>query len=127
MISYVTIGSNDMDASVKFYDAVLATLDCQRTFYDNGFAGYARTDGAGPSVMICKPHDGQPATIGNGGMVGLAAASEEQVQAFHAAALAAGGADEGAPGLRPYGEGYYLAYVRDPMGNKLSAFFKPEA
>jgi uncharacterized glyoxalase superfamily protein PhnB len=77
--------------------------------------------------MICNPADGQPARAGNGIMVGLHANSEEQVQAFHAAALANGGTDEGAPGLRPYGEGYYLAYVRDPVGNKLSAFYKPRA
>jgi catechol 2,3-dioxygenase-like lactoylglutathione lyase family enzyme len=127
MISYVTIGTNDIDASVKFYDAVLATLDCQRTFLTDGFAGYGANDGAGPSVMVCRPHDGQPATASNGSMVGLRAASEAQVQAFHAAALANGGTCEGEPGLRPYGEGFYLAYVRDPQGNKLSAFHKPQA
>ena len=127
MISYVTIGARDIDESVRFYDAVLATLGCQRTFLNGGFAGYGAADGAGPSVMVCQPENGQPATFGNGSMVGLAASSEDQVQAFHAAALAAGGSDEGAPGLRPYGEGYYLAYVRDPVGNKLSAFYKPKA
>jgi len=125
MISYVTIGANDIDESVKFYDAVLPTLGCQRTFFDNGWAGYGSADGSGPSVMVCQPENGEPACMGNGCMVGLKASSEAQVQAFHAAALAAGGKDEGAPGLRPYGDGYYLAYVRDPVGNKLSAFYKP--
>jgi catechol 2,3-dioxygenase-like lactoylglutathione lyase family enzyme len=125
MISYVTIGTDDLDEAVKFYDPVLAALGCRRTFMEGGWAGYASEDGEGAQVMLCKPHDGQPARAGNGIMVGLKAASEEQVRAFHAAALAAGGTDEGAPGLRPYGEGYYLAYVRDPVGNKLSAFFKP--
>ena len=125
MIAYVTIGSNDIDESVRFYDAVLATLDCQRTFFENGFAGYAHKGGEGPSVMVCKPFNGEPAQASNGSMVGLQAASEDQVHAFHAAALANGGSDEGAPGVRPYGDGYYLAYVRDPQGNKLSAFYKP--
>jgi catechol 2,3-dioxygenase-like lactoylglutathione lyase family enzyme len=125
MISYVTIGTDDINEAVKFYDVVLATLGCNRTFLDHGFAGYASEDGSGPSVMVCQPENGQPAQPANGSMVGLQAKSEGHVQAFHAAALAAGGTDAGAPGLRPYGDGYYLAYVRDPLGNKLSAFYKP--
>lgn len=125
MISYVTIGTDDINEAVKFYDVVFAALGCKRTFFDNGFAGYGAEDGSGPSVMVCQPENGKPAQASNGGMVGLQASSQAEVQAFHAAALAAGGTDEGAPGLRPYGEGYYLAYVRDPLGNKLSAFYKP--
>ncbi|AAK24497.1 conserved hypothetical protein [Caulobacter vibrioides CB15] len=75
--------------------------------------------------MICSPENGEPAKAGNGIMIGLKADSPQQVDAFHAAALAHGGVCAGPPGLRPtYGEGYYLAYVRDPDGNKLSAFFK---
>lgn len=126
MISYVTIGTDDLDQAVRFYDPVLAALGCERTFMEGGWAGYASKDG-GPQVMLCKPQNGQAARAGNGIMVGFKADSEEQVQAFHAAALAAGGTDEGAPGLRPYGDGYYLAYVRDPVGNKLSAFYKPRS
>jgi catechol 2,3-dioxygenase-like lactoylglutathione lyase family enzyme len=125
MISYVTIGTDNIDEAVKFYDAVLATLGCQRTFLENGFAGYGSHDGSGPSVMVCQPENGQPAQAANGSMVGLQAANQQQVHDFHAAALTNGGTDAGAPGLRPYGEGYYLAYVRDPLGNKLSAFYKP--
>ena len=76
-------------------------------------------------ILICGPADSQLARAGNGVMVGLHAESPEHVDAFHAAAMANGGADQGAPGPRPdYGEGYYLAYVRDPTGNKLAAFFK---
>lgn len=126
MISYVTIGADDLDAAVSFYDPVLAALGCRRTFMEGGWAGYAGEDG-GPQVMLCKPQDGQAARAGNGIMVGFKADSEDQVRAFHAAALAAGGKDEGEPGPRPYGEGYFLAYVRDPVGNKLSAFYKPKA
>ncbi|MNE74219.1 hypothetical protein D3C80_1702800 [compost metagenome] len=66
------------------------------------------------------PLDGQPATIGNGSMVAFLAASPQAVQAAHAAGLAQGGADEGAPGPRPhYGAGYFGAYLRDPDGNKV--------
>ena len=69
---------------------------------------------------VCKPYDGKPATGGNGTMVALTAKSREIVDAVHAAALAAGGADEGAPGLR--GDTFYGAYFRDLDGNKLCVF-----
>jgi catechol 2,3-dioxygenase-like lactoylglutathione lyase family enzyme len=126
MISYVTIGARDADEAVKFYDAALAPLGVKRTFFEGGWAGYAPGgDPALAQVMICTPFNGEPAKAGNGNMVGLKAASTAEVDAFHAAAMANGGADEGAPGPRPqYGEGYYLAYVRDPTGNKISAFYK---
>lgn len=124
MISYVTIGADDIDRAVAFYDALLATLGGKRTFMEGGWAGYG-LGGGHAEVLLCAPQDGQPARAGNGVMVGLRAENEAQVQAFHAAALANGGTSEGEPGPRPaYGEGYYLAYVRDPEGNKLSAFYK---
>lgn len=126
MIAYVTIGADDLDKAVAFYDPVLSALGCVRTFMEGGWAGYGPgEDPSGPGVMICAPFNGEPAKAGNGIMIGLSASSQEQVQAFHKAALENGGTDEGAPGERPYGEGYYLAYVRDPTGNKLSAFYKP--
>ena len=124
MISYVTIGTNDIDKAVAFYDPVLAALGHERTFMQGGWAGYSpkgQPDKA--AVMLCAPQNGQPAAAGNGIMVGLHADSSDQVDAFHTAAMANGGTDEGAAGPRPqYGEGYYLAYVRDPTGNKLAAF-----
>jgi catechol 2,3-dioxygenase-like lactoylglutathione lyase family enzyme len=121
MIDYVTIGSNDVERAVKFYDAVLATLGHGRFSYSGGWAGY----GVGgkkvyPTIWLCPPFDGQPATVGNGMMIALAAQTRAQVDAFHAAALAAGGADEGKPGLRRYAPNWYGAYVRDPDGNKLA-------
>ncbi len=125
MISYVTIGADDLDAALAFYDPVMGALGYARTWAKDGWAEYEDAAGEAPSVLICKPFDGEPARPGNGIMVGLHAASREAVDAFHAAALANGGSDEGAPGERSYGEGYYLAYVRDPTGNKLSAFCKP--
>ena len=123
MISYVTIGARNIEEAVGFYDAVLAALGHERTFLQDGWAGYApkgQPDKA--SVLICTPVNGEPARGGNGMMVGLTAETPAQVDAFHAAAMANGGLDEGAAGPRPqYGPNLYLAYVRDPTGNKLSA------
>lgn len=126
MISYVTIGAKDIDESMKFYDAALAPLGVTRQWAQNGWAGYAHPEKPdAPGFMLATPADGNAARAGNGNMVGLHADTPEQVDAFHAAAMAAGGTCEGAPGPRPqYGANYYLAYVRDPVGNKLSAFCK---
>ncbi len=124
MISYITIGASDIDRAGNFYDAVLGALGSQRLWRQGDWIGYG-PDQDHATVMICSPENGQPAKAGNGIMVGLKAETPEQVDAFHAAAMANGGSCEGQPGPRPaYGEGYYLAYVRDPDGNKLSAFLK---
>jgi catechol 2,3-dioxygenase-like lactoylglutathione lyase family enzyme len=128
MISYVTIGTHDFASSCAFYDAVLAVFGHRRmhTLADMGWASWAPKDSARPLLWVATPYDGEPATVGNGCMVGLHADTPAQVDAFHAAALANGGTSEGAPGARPqYGEGLYLAYVRDPSGNKLSAYCGP--
>lgn len=125
MISYVTIGADDTDAAARFYDAALGALGHKQLWRQGSWVGYG-PDADHCKIMVCGPADGQPARAGNGIMVGLHAESTAQVDAFHAAALANGGTDEGAAGPRPtYGEGYYLAYVRDPTGNKLAAFYKP--
>jgi catechol 2,3-dioxygenase-like lactoylglutathione lyase family enzyme len=126
MISYVTIGAADIDKAVAFYDPVMAALGHERTFLNGGWAGYApKGQPENASVMLCTPQNGEPAKAGNGIMVGLHADTPAQVDAFYAAAMANGGTDEGAAGPRPqYGATYYLAYVRDPTGNKLSAFCK---
>jgi len=125
ILSYVTIGTDDAEQAVKFYDPVMAALGHQRSFLGDGWAGYA-PDGSvdRTTVLLAKPHDGQPARHGNGIMVGLHADTPQQVDAFHATALANGGTDEGSPGPRGrWGQpNWYLAYVRDPTGNKLSAF-----
>ena len=72
-------------------------------------------------LVVTLPYDGGPAGPGNGTMVALPASTRQQVRDFHAAAIAAGGTDDGAPGLRPYHLTFYSCYVRDPDGNKLSA------
>lgn len=124
MISYITIGASDIDRAGIFYDAALAALGSTRQWRQGDWIGYG-PDAEHATVMICPPQNGEPAKAGNGIMIGLKADNPQQVDAFHAAAMAHGGTCEGPPGPRPtYGEGYYLAYVRDPDGNKLAAFFK---
>ncbi|WP_193184206.1 VOC family protein [Nisaea sediminum] len=120
MLSHVTLGSNDLDRAAAFYDAVLATLGIARFFRDELHAGYGDTKG--DQTWVMRPFDGKPATVGNGTHIAFLASDRASVDAFHAAAIAHGGSDEGAPGLRPhYHRNYYAAYVRDPDGNKLQA------
>ncbi|CAN0415801.1 unnamed protein product, partial [Discosporangium mesarthrocarpum] len=101
-------------------DAVLGILGHVRGLERETFISYG--DRSGARFFIMNPFDGNPASTGNGAHAAFVAESRADVDAFHAAALAAGGTDEGAPGLRPhYHEDYYAAYVRDPDGNKLQA------
>jgi len=119
MIGYVTLGTNDLPRAAKFYDALLSDIGAKRFMENEQFIAWsASQDQAG--VALTRPFDGKPATVGNGTMVALAAASPEQVQAVHAKALSLGATDEGAPG--PRGEGFYAGYFRDPDGNKLNIF-----
>jgi catechol 2,3-dioxygenase-like lactoylglutathione lyase family enzyme len=121
MIGYVTIGADDVEAALPFYDALFEAIGGERKSFD-GWAFYGPKGGEG-NVGICKPFDGQPARGGNGIMIALTAPSHDAVKAAHAAALASGGSDEGAPGFRPPdGTSFYGAYVRDPTGNKLCIF-----
>ena len=120
MIAYATIGALDMPASIAFFDAVLGALGASRFYTGDDFAGYQLAEG-GQKLWLCKPFDKKEAKAGNGIMVGFDAQSRAQVDAFYAAALANGGVCEGKPGLRDYGPNVYLAYVRDPVGNKISA------
>jgi catechol 2,3-dioxygenase-like lactoylglutathione lyase family enzyme len=127
MIGYVTIGAKDIDASCKFYDAALAPLGYARTFAEGGWAGYGPGGKKeGLEIYIAGvTANGEPATFGNGSMLAFKAPSRAAVEAFHAAALANGGTDEGAPGVRgDYNPPFYGAYVRDPVGNKFAVYFK---
>ena len=122
MFLYITLGCNDVAAAKAFYDPTLATLGLIRRFEDDAEVGYAAADDVRTRLWITKPFDdSRPASQGNGTMLALTAASRAAVDAFYAAALAHGGTDDGAPGLRPYGASFYACYVRDPDGNKLSA------
>lgn len=122
---YTTLGVSDLARSAAFYDAVFAALGHVRSPDSTAdFIGWGPDYDGGVSFWICRPFDGQPPSAGNGTMVALRAESEAQVIAFHAAALARGGTDEGAPGTRPYYEpSFFVAYVRDPDGNKLACAF----
>ncbi len=120
--SHVTVGTNDISRATQFYDPVLATLGCTRRYETETYVGYGRAPDGEPAFWVVPPFDGKAATVGNGTHVALNAATRAAVDAFHAAALAHGGSDEGEPGLRPhYHADYYGAYVRDPDGNKLQA------
>jgi len=124
MFSYVSLGTGDLDRAIRFYDAALAPLGHHRIDGDETGATSATwgVDDPGPHLWVTLPFDGNPASAENGTMVSFLADSRAAVDAFHAAALANGGTDEGAPGLRPqYGPGFYAAYVRDPDGNKVNA------
>ncbi len=122
------LGTNDLEAATSFYDAVLEPLGWHQVDRLETEIGYAPKDLVDSSVpvplWILKPFDGGKATFGNGVNIAFHAPSREAVDAFHAAALAHGGRDEGAPGLRlHYTPTFYAAYIRDPIGNKLSAVY----
>ncbi|CAN7217975.1 VOC family protein [Pararhizobium sp. LjRoot255] len=121
MLLYVTIGTNDLERARIFYDAALAPLGLKRRKQDDVEIGYGAGHDTRCRLWVVTPYDQNAATIGNGSMVALDAESRADVDAFHEAALAHGGTDEGAPGLRPFHANFYAAYVRDPDGNKLSA------
>ncbi len=119
MFSHVMVGVSDLEASRKFYDAVLGTLGI-----GPGVANKNRYFYRSPTGMfgITTPINGKPATYANGGTIGFAVKSAEQGAAFHAAGVANGGVTcEDPPGFR---DKTYLAYLRDPDGNKLCALFR---
>jgi len=119
MIGYVTIGTNDLPRAAAFYDSLLGEIGAKRVMENEQFIAWSvRPDT--PGLGVTKPFDNKPATVGNGVMVALEAASQAQVDALHRKALALGGKDEGAPGDR--GGGFYAAYFRDLDGNKLNFF-----
>ena len=119
MIGYVTIGTNDLERAAAFYDELLKAFGAQRYMENERLVAWTGGEGK-PGIGVCKPFDGNAATVGNGMMVALPATSADQVNALHAKALELGGSDEGAPGFR-FGN-FYAGYFRDPDGNKLSAF-----
>ena len=128
MFSHIMIGSNDIEQSKRFYDAVLATFGAGEPFHNKTAAGqtrlFYRHDGS--TFCISEPIDGNVATCANGGTIGFKCSSPEQVQKFHDIALAHGGKSiEDPPGLREGAMGaMHLAYVRDPDGNKLCAIYR---
>ena len=122
MYSHITVGTSNLRRACKFYDAALAPLGLKRRRTFKIAASYAPPDfsGVNEPFWVVRPYDGEAASAGNGVTVAFDAATRAAVDAFHQAALAAGGRDEGPPGLREhYHPNYYGAYVRDPDGNKV--------
>lgn len=121
MYSHMMVGSNDIDRSKKFYDSLFQAIGGKPGIQDDkGRLIYMHNGGI---FLVTPPIDGQPATHGNGCTIGFAMDSPEQANTWHAAGVAAGGtAIEDAPGVRTGAQGsLYLAYLRDPDGNKLCA------
>ncbi|MGH8434506.1 MAG: VOC family protein [Pseudomonas sp.] len=121
ILSHVSLGTNQFERAVAFYDQVLPTLGCKRIMAHPGAVAYGREY---PEFWVQTPLDGQAATTGNGTHVGFFAPDKAAVQAFYSAALAAGATAEGEPGPRPdYGEPYYGCFVRDLDGHKIEAAY----
>ena len=124
IMSHVSIGTNDFERSLRFYDEVLPTLGCRRVMEHPGAIAYGKLY---PEFWVQTPIDGKAATVGNGTHVGFVAANRAQVEAFYRAAIRAGARDDGPPGPRPhYGAPYYGCFVRDPDGHKIEAAFWDE-
>ncbi len=121
MFSHIVIGTNDVARAKTFYDATLGTLGVPPGNLDGDRRVFYRTEGG--TLVVTKPIDGEPATASNGATIGFSCTSPEQADAWHAAGLASGGTTcEDPPGLREGpGMKLYLAYLRDPDGNKLCA------
>jgi catechol 2,3-dioxygenase-like lactoylglutathione lyase family enzyme len=121
MFTHIMVGANDTAQAKQFFDAVVGALGGNPgNEFRPGVVFYAHNGGM---FGVGRPADGNDASFANGGTIGLAAASKDQVDGAHAAALANGGSDEGEPGKRPGAPGNaYGAYFRDPTGNKFSCF-----
>ncbi|MEF3033777.1 VOC family protein [Pseudomonas sp. YH-1] len=124
VFTHVTVGTNHLGNARTFYDNVLGRLGLKRIadLDDNG----SIWGEAAPSFFVLKPANGAAASVGNGVTVSFEAPDRAAVDAFHAAAVAAGGVDEGAPGPRGWAPHAYAAYARDLDGNKLAVYcFRP--
>jgi catechol 2,3-dioxygenase-like lactoylglutathione lyase family enzyme len=116
MLAYVTLGTNNKEKALAFYDAVLGEMGAKRFFANDRLQFYGVGPGQ-PMIGIGDTYDQKPATVGNGVMPALACASKEVVDKVYAKAIALGATDEGAPGNRM--PTFYGAYFRDPDGNKI--------
>jgi len=127
MISYVTVGVDDLKKAEWFYSSFLPALGYQLDYFhgDLSYVLPAGREGTPvyPDFYVKAPFNGGPASAGNGNMVAFEVSSQRDVRRLHAAALAAGGTDEGAPGFRAdYGPNFFVSYLRDPQGNKIALF-----
>jgi catechol 2,3-dioxygenase-like lactoylglutathione lyase family enzyme len=119
VFSHACLGAQDLPASTKFYDAALAPLGVKNLGpLGDDVMLYGKDK---PALLVLRPGNGEPPTS-NGVTIGFSAASQAEVDAFHAAGLSAGGVCEGPPGPRGHLPGAYAAYLRDPGGNKVCAY-----
>lgn len=127
MLSHVTIGTNDLAAAIRFYDATLAPLGLKRgeSPWDT-WAMWHKPGEYYPMLWVGQPFDLSQAEHGNGWMAAFLAETRAAVHAAYDAALANGGTDDGPPGERPWRPDYYGAYVRDPDGNKIHFVLRTE-
>lgn len=122
MKMYATVGSNNLEAAMAFYDDLLAPFGMAKLFDNPDGGRFYGLPGSGMFAVVA-PYDRAAATVGNGTMVGFFLNAPADVDAFHARVLTLGGSDDGAPGFRgPEEVGAYFAYVRDLDGNKLCAY-----
>ena len=120
VIGFVMVGTNDLEKSSKFYDSILIHIGLKKVSITDRDIGYGHGDGDHDvKFYITKPHDKKNASVGNGTMIALSAASTEAVDKFHDTALKNGAIDEGKPGKRS--DGNYYGYIRDLDGNKITA------
>ncbi|CTQ62897.1 VOC family protein [Roseibium album] len=127
MIAYVTVGADDIARAKRFYSAILPALGYELEEGPEGLSCVLPVEPGQSPVLpdfYVKPtFDGRPASAGNGSMVAFEARNQQQVRDLHAAALLAGGSDEGQPGFRvSYGPNFFVGYLRDPQGNKIALF-----
>ena len=127
MISYATVGADDISRAKRFYSAFLPALGYELEEGPEGLS-YALPARPGqpavsPEFYVHPPLDGRPAPAGNGAMTAFQARNQQEVRNLHSAAIAAGGQNEGQPGFRDaYGPHFYVGYLRDPQGNKIALF-----
>ncbi|MCP5146456.1 MAG: VOC family protein [Gammaproteobacteria bacterium] len=117
MISYLTLGTNDIEKAVAFYDALMAEMGAEKVYAVERSVGWGWGVGT-PMFIVTKPFNEQPATHGGGTMIAFDAKSKNEVDRWYAKVMDLGGTDEGAPGMR--GEHMYVAYCRDLDGNKFN-------
>jgi catechol 2,3-dioxygenase-like lactoylglutathione lyase family enzyme len=127
MLGYVTVGAADLASAERFWSAVLLPLGYVLDVSSEGLSyelpAAPDRQGGPPSFYVKQPFDGEAPSAGNGSMVAFQVPTQAQVRLLHAAALAAGGQNEGPPGFRrAYSASFYVGYLRDPQGNKVALF-----
>jgi len=122
MIGYVTLGTNDLERSAKFYDSLLSAFGAKRTWENERYVAWGKAPTA-PMLFVIKPYNGERATVGNGTMVSFVARSKAEVDAVYKKAIELGAKDEGPAG--PRGDDFYAGYFRDLDGNKLAVYHMP--